>query len=107
MFIIWILIILGGTNNEKALLLVSGNNYVLYFLSNSYCYYAINACTKRDKIVTFLLYEGIKWLISNNYKFIHFGPFYKYFEDEKNINICKFKKSFCNKMYTQYYLEKN
>ena len=55
---------------------------------------------------TYLLYEGIKWLTENNYKFIHFGEYEHYFNDEKNKNISKFKKTFCNKMYTQYYLVK-
>jgi hypothetical protein len=90
--------------NKEGLLLENNNNFILFLISDNYSYYAINACTKRDKIVTFLLYEGIKWLNNNNYKYIHFGTFYKYYNDEKNINISKFKKSFCNKMFNQYYL---
>ena len=45
-------------------------------------------------------------LISRGCDFIHFGKYYKYFSDEKNQNISKFKKSFCNKMFTQYYLDR-
>jgi len=90
---------------KKAILLVFNNNYIFYFLSNNYCYYAINACTKKDRISTYLLVEGIDWLTDNNYKFIHFGDFEKFVEGEKHIAISKYKKSLCNKMYTQYYLE--
>ena len=90
---------------KKAILLFSGNNYILYYISNNYSCYATNACTKKDRIVTYLLYEGINWLTKKNYKLIHFGTFPKYVEGEKNINISKFKKAFCNKMFTQYYLE--
>ena len=86
-----------GTNMNKIVIESS--------ISNNYSYYAINACTKKDRIVTYLLYEGINWLTKNNYKIIHFGTFPKYVEGEKNINISKFKKAFCNKMFTQYYLE--
>lgn len=89
----------------EGLLLESNNNFIFFLISSNYSYYALNACTKKDKIVTYLLYEGIKWLSSNNYNFIHFGTYYKYYNDSKNICISKFKKSFCNKMYTQYYLE--
>ena len=89
----------------EGLLLESNNNFILFLISSSYSYYAFNVCTKKDKIVTYLLYEGIKWLNSNNYKFIHFGTYSKYYNDSKNICISKFKKSLCNKMYTQYYLE--
>ena len=91
---------------KEAILLISNDNYVLYHISKNYCYYGINACSKKDRIVTYLLYEGIKWLIKNGCNFIHFGKYYKYFNDEKNKNISKFKKSFCNKMFTQYYLDK-
>lgn len=90
---------------KEGLLLESNNNFIFFHISQYYSIYGINACTKKDKIVTYLLYEGIKWLNSNNYKFINFGTYYKYYNDSKNISISKFKKSFCNKMYTQYYLE--
>ena len=92
--------------NKEAILVVYENNYVLFHSSENYSYYGINACTKGDKIVTYLLYEGIKWLTKNGYKFIHFDIFHKYSIGEKNINISKFKKSFCNKIYTQYYVYK-
>tara|TARA_B110001452_G_scaffold89105_1_gene73025 strand:+ start:13678 stop:14574 length:897 start_codon:yes stop_codon:yes gene_type:complete len=90
---------------KKAILLVSDNNYILYCVSNNYCYYAINACTKRDSIVSYLLYSGLLWLTENNFKFIHFGTLKNFVSGEKNINISRFKNSFCNKMFTQYYLE--
>ena len=89
----------------EGLLLESNNNFVLFSVSENYSYYSINACSKKDKIVTFLLYEGIKWLNLNNYKFIHMGTYHKYCNDIKNVNISKFKKTFSNKIYTQYYLE--
>ena len=92
--------------NKEAILVCNENNFVLFHCSPEYCYYGINACTKKDKIVSILLYEGIKWLLKNNFKFIHFDTFYIHFNDEKMINISKFKKSFCNKIFNQYYLEK-
>ena len=92
---------------KKALLLVANNNYILFFISSEYSYYAINACTKRDNIVSYLLFEGMKWLEENNYKFIlHFGTFKNSIDNIKIQNIANFKKSFCNKIFTQYYLEK-
>ena len=91
--------------NREAILVYYQDNYILFHSSFNYSYYGINACTKKDKIITYLLYKGIQWLITNKCEFIHFGKFYKYFEDDKNINISKFKKSFCNKMFTQYYLD--
>jgi len=90
---------------KKAILLVSDNNYIIYFISNKYCYYAINACTKRDSIVSYLLYEGLKWLTENKFNFIHFYTYEKYIKDEKKKCISKYKKALCNKMFTQYYLE--
>jgi len=92
--------------NKEAILLVYDNNYILFHTSKNYTYYGMNACTRKDKIVTYLLYEGIKWCLKNKCNFVHFGSFYKYFNDNKNINISKFKSSFCNKMFTQYYLFK-
>lgn len=90
--------------DKEAILVVHKDNFILFHSSENYSYYGINACTKKDKIVTYLLYKGIQWLIENKCNFIHFGRMYKYFEEEKKINISKFKKSFCNKMFTQYYL---
>lgn len=92
--------------NKEAILVCYENNFVLFHCSEKYCYYGINACTKKDKIVSILLYEGIQWLLKNNFKFIHFDTFYIHYKDEKMINISKFKKSFCNKIYNQYYLFK-
>lgn len=92
--------------NREAILLAHEENYVLFHTSKKYSYYGVNACTKKSTIVSYLFYEGIKWLIKNECEFIHFGMYHKYYEDEKKYNIAKFKKSFCNKMYTQYYLVK-
>jgi|SaaInlStandDraft_6_1057023.scaffolds.fasta_scaffold06376_3 hypothetical protein len=92
--------------NKEAILVCYENNFVLFHCSPEYSYYGINACTKKDKIVSILLYEGIQWLLKNNFRFIHFDTFYIHYKDEKMINISKFKKSFCNKIFNQYYLAK-
>jgi hypothetical protein len=89
---------------KKAILVESNNNFVMFNVSRNYCYYSINACNRKDKIVSYLLYSGIKWLLHNHYNNIHFGSYANYYKDEKNINIAKFKKGFCNKLFNSYYL---
>ena len=91
---------------KKAVLIESNNNYVLFKISKNFCYYSINACTQKDKIVTFLLYKGIQWILKNGYNFIYFGAHPNNFSDEKNINIAEFKKNFCNKIFTNYYINR-
>lgn len=91
---------------KEAILVCQNNNFVLFHFSQRYSYYGINACTRKDKIVTILLYEGIKWLKENNCNYIHFGIYKKFANSEKSRNISKFKQSFCNKIYNQYYLIK-
>ena len=92
--------------NKQAILVVCDDNYILFHISSRYNYYGINACDKKNKIVTYLLYEGIKWLHKNGYKFIHFNTYHLFETDEKMKNIAKFKQSFCNKMFTQYLVKK-
>lgn len=89
---------------KKSLLITSDNNFILYFVSKNYCYYAINACDRRDKIVSYLLYMGMEWLNNNGYKTIYFSKLEKFENTEKMINIARFKKGFCNKIFTNYYL---
>ena len=93
--------------DKEYLMIESNNNFVVFIVSEDYCYYGYNACTRKDKIVSFLLYQGIKWLTENNYKYIHFDSLSQYYENlSKNYFIANHKKSFCNKIYAQFYLKK-
>ena len=49
--------------DKKSVLITSNNNFILYFVSKNYCYYAVNVCDRRDKIVSYLLYIPYKLLL--------------------------------------------
>ena len=90
---------------KKSILIEGNNNFIYYFISDNYCYYAFNACDKKSDICTILLYEGMKWIFNNGYNFVNFGNSDLFYDNEKMINIQKYKKGLCNKIFTNYYVD--
>lgn len=89
---------------EKAILVEGNNNFVYFLLSEHLCSYGINACSRRDPIVTILIYHAIKWIFDKGYKLIWFDKYETYFDNEKEKNISIFKNGFCNKLINNYYI---
>ena len=101
----------------KAIIAEYNGNFVYFFVSQDYCYYGINAAEKKDGICHSLIYQVIKWLKYNEYRYLDLGSTYftpeipesdKYHSGEKNdmkktYEIGFFKSGFGNQYAMDFY----
>jgi hypothetical protein len=86
---------------KKAILCKYDDNFVYFFISENFCYYGINACTKYSEICTILIYYSIKWIFEHNFKFVYMDQYIQS-ENIKQTSLSDYKYSLCNELFTNY-----
>jgi hypothetical protein len=95
----------GGGSAEA---ITESYNFVYFFVSKKFSYYALNACSRNSPICTVLIYRAMQWIFDNGGQFVDFFVHSSckfWHTNQKVIDIATYKESLSNVIFPGYRLE--